>query len=158
MKALRPQPSGEVVVEELGSSQANTGRTPPLARQLRTWIAFLCIAWGFLGFLAGTWFGGRSKASARERAWFEEYADRLTAEFELDEGQHARLVGYLSDYDRSERERRASYALEMERDRKELAALGNSMYRTLLEEIVTDEPRRDRLRTLLKSQERPLIH
>ena len=97
MKALRPQPSGEVVVEELGSSQAKTGRTPPLARQLRTWIAFLCVAWGFLGFLTGTGFGGRSKASAHERAWFEDYADRLTAEIGLDEGQQARLVGYLSD-------------------------------------------------------------
>lgn len=154
MKALRPQPSGEVRVEELAPERETpTPRTSP-ARQLRVWIGFLCVAWGFLGFLAGTWFGSRSASSSSERTWYEEYAERLTADLGLDPLQHARLLGYLSDYDRREREHRAVYALSMERDRRELAALGNSMYRTLLEEIVVEEPQRERLRERLLAGER----
>ena len=154
MKALRPQPSGEVRVEELAPE-----RRPPVpraspARQLRVWIGFLCLAWGFLGFLAGTWYGTRRSPRIAERTWYEEYAERLTADLGLDPLQHARLLGYLSDYDRREREHRAVYALSMERDRRELAALGNSMYRTLLEEIVVEEPQRERLRERLLAGER----
>jgi hypothetical protein len=153
MKALRPQPTGETLVEDLGASRRLAPSSPTAARQLQVWVAFLCLAWGFFGFLGGTWFGSRATAGARERSWYEDYADRLTADLGLDPGQRARLVGYLSDYDRREREHRAAYALAMERDQRELASLGNSMYRTLLEEIVVEEPQRERLRARLLAGE-----
>lgn len=153
MKALRPQVTGEVVVEELAPPRAKGSGSPSLARQLRVWIAFLCLAWAFLGFLAGTWFGSQNSAQPKDRPWFEDYAERLTAELGLDQGQHTRLLGYLSDYDRQERARRADYALEMELDRRELATLGNTMYRTLLDEIVVDASARERLRSKLRAQE-----
>lgn len=153
MKALRPQPTGEIRIEELETVRRPGLSSPNAARQLRVWIAFLCLAWGFLGFLGGTWFGSRHDAGSRAREWYEDYVDRLTADLDLDPGQRARLLGYLSDYDRREREHRAAYALAMERDQRELASLGNSMYRTLLEEIVVEEPQRERLRARLSAGE-----
>jgi hypothetical protein len=154
MKALVPQPSGEVAVEHVATPRPPLPKNPTAARQLRVWIVFLCLAWGFLGFLGGTWFGSRSAERVGDRAWYHAYADRLAGDLGLDRGQHARLVGYLSDYDRRERECRAAYALSMERDRRELAALGNSMYRTLLEEIVIEDSQRERLRERLIAGEK----
>lgn len=153
MKALRPQLTGELAVLDLPSERGAAAKPPSVARQLRVWVAFLCLAWAFLGFLAGTWFGSQSTAQQADRPWYEDYADRLSAELSLDAGQRTRLLGYLSDYDRQERARRADYALEMELDRRELAALGNSMYRTLLDEIVVEPAARERLRSKLRAQE-----
>lgn len=109
------------------------------ATLLKAWIVAASLLWGGLGFLGGLWVGRESRGPEAPPPWYESYARRLAAEFDLDEEQQVRLRRLLVAYDAEERRIRGDYVLKMEREEERLVGSLRGLTTQLLTEVFTAE-------------------